>query len=156
MKQIIKIALLLLLVGSGKYLFAQNVSDNASLLVGKWKLFSHWVLQNDKRNYYTINKSEVEYIEFNSDSIYISFYVNEMKNGDTCCYVIGKWSVNNNEEILLYDNKYFKQKSDEYSESRYADYSFKIYKLTPDELHIDAVYYTEEKGTSVYKRVKNR
>ncbi len=156
MKQIIKIALLLLLASSVTQLFAQSTTDKTSLLVGKWKLSSHWVLQNDKRNYYTINKSEIIYFEFNSDSTYISFYVNEMKYEDTCCYVIGRWSINSNEELLFYDNKYFKQQSGEYSKSKYADYFSKIYKLTPDELHIEAVYYTEEKGTSLYKRMKSK
>lgn len=154
MKQIIKIALLLLLVGSGKYLFAQNTSDKASLLVGKWKLTAHWVKHNNKHNYYKINESEIKYFVFSSDSTYMSFRVKEIKYKDTCCYVIGKWSINNYDELLLFDNIYFYKKGDEHSKSKFADYPSKIYKLIFDELRIEEVYYTEEKGTSMYKRVK--
>jgi hypothetical protein len=147
MKQIIKIALLLLLVGSGQYLFAQNAADKASLLVGKWKLTAHWVEHNGKPEYAPVKGVTCIY-ELKEDGTYI---LNQTYKNRTSVEN-GNWRLDDLQQTIIFYNS--RDYSSEYGNLKVAEIHHRIYKLTPNELRIEAVYYTEEKGTSMYKRVE--
>jgi len=152
MRQILKIALLLLLVmlvSSVKQLFAQSATDMTSLLVGKWKLTSHWVNHNGKPEYAPVKG--VSYIyELKEDGTYT---INR-KYKNKISVTSGNWRLDDLQQTIFFYNS--KINSSEYGELQAAEIHHRIYKLTTDELHIEEVYYTEEQGTSIYKRVKDK
>ena|SRR5690554_5251610 len=150
MKQIFKITLIILLASSFQHLFAQStLSDKASLLIGKWKLTSHWVERNGKPEYAPIKG--VNYIyELKEDGTYT---LNQAYKNRTSVET-GNWRLDDLQQMIIFYNSV--DYSSEYGELEVAEIHHRIYKLTTDELRIEAVYYTEEKGTSMYKRIKDK
>lgn len=150
MKQIFKITLIILLASSFQHLFAQDtLSDRASLLIGKWKLTSHWVERNGKPEYAPIKG--VNYIyELKEDGTYT---LNQAYKNRTSVET-GNWRLDDLQQMIIFYNSV--DYSSEYGELEVAEIHHRIYKLTSDELRIEAVYYTEEKGTSMYKRIKDK
>src|SRR5690554_2320209 len=150
MKQIFKITLIILLASSFQHLFAQDtLSDRASLLIGKWKLTSHWVERNGKPEYAPVKG--VNYIyELKENGTYI---LNREYKSRTSV-LNGNWRLGELQQTIIFYNS--KGNSSELGDFEAPEVYHHIYKLTPDELHIEAVYYTEEKGTSMYKRIKDK
>lgn len=150
MKQIFKITLIILLASSFQHLFAQDtLSDRASLLIGKWKLTSHWVERNGKPEYAPIKG--VNYIyELKEDDTYV--LVDQFKTQESI--LNGNWRLDTLKQSIIFYNS--KGNNNELGNFEAPEIHHRIYKLTSDELHIEAVYYTEEKGTSMYKRIKDK
>ncbi|GEM_PF-2273303 len=147
MKCIIRIFLVFLLIGSSKGLFAQAVTDKASLLIGKWKLAAHWVERNGKPDYAPVKGVTCIY-ELKEDGTYTLL---DKFKGQTSV-LNGNWRLDDLQQTLIFYNS--KGSSNEFGEFGAPEIHHRIYKLTTDELRIEAVYYTEEKGTSMYKRLK--